>query len=70
MLAEVQFAVYILASRRIGSLYIGVISDLCCRIARLMEGIVPGFMKHYDVQIIPCSSILMQWQLQLDVRNR
>ena len=41
--------VYILASRRDGTLYIGVTSDLYSRIRSHKEGAVPGFTKRYRV---------------------
>jgi len=52
MRVEIQPAVYILASRRNGTLYIGVTSDLCSRIAQHKEGSIPGFTKKYDVKIL------------------
>ncbi len=52
MRAEIQPAVYILASRRNGTLYIGVTSDLCSRIAQHKDGSIPGFTKKYDVKIL------------------
>ncbi|MEQ1523315.1 MAG: GIY-YIG nuclease family protein [Aestuariivirga sp.] len=45
-------AVYILASRRNGTLYIGVTSDLCNRIAQHRDGTISGFTKTYDVKIL------------------
>ena len=52
MRAEIQPAVYILASRRNGTLYIGVTSDLCGRIAQHREGSIPGFTKKYGVKTL------------------
>ena len=52
MRTEIQPAVYILASRRNGTLYIGVTSDLCSRIAQHRDGSIPGFTKTYDVTIL------------------
>jgi len=52
MRPEIQPAVYILASRRNGTLYIGVTSDLCSRIAQHRDGSIPGFTKTYDVKIL------------------
>ena len=49
---EIQPAVYILASRRNGTLYIGVTSDLCSRIAQYRDSSIPGFTKTYDVKIL------------------
>ena len=44
------FCVYILASRRNGTLYIGVTSDLTKRAWQHKEGFVEGFTKQYDVK--------------------
>jgi len=52
MRAEIQPAVYILASRRHGTLYIGVTGDLCSHIAQHKEGSIPGFTRRYDVKIL------------------
>ena len=49
---EKQPAVYILASRRNGTLYIGVTSDLCNRIAQHRDGTIPGFTKKYNVKTL------------------
>ncbi len=47
-----QPAVYILASRRNGTLYIGVTSDLRKRIWQHMEGTFEGFTKKYQVYLL------------------
>jgi putative endonuclease len=44
-----QPAVYILASKRNGTLYIGVTSDLAKRIWEHRNGMVEGFTKRYSV---------------------
>ena len=44
--------VYILASRRNGTLYIGVTSDLLKRIYQHREGLVDGFSKNHDCKIL------------------
>ena len=44
-----QPAVYILASKRNGTLYIGVTSDLVKRIWEHKNNMVEGFTKSYDV---------------------
>jgi putative endonuclease len=49
---ELQPAVYILASSRNGTLYVGVTSDLCSRIAQHREGSIAGFAKKYGVKIL------------------
>lgn len=46
------FHVYIMASKRYGTLYTGVTSNLLQRICRHKEGIIEGFTKDYDVTIL------------------
>jgi putative endonuclease len=41
--------VYLLASRRNGTLYIGVTSDLAQRVALHKQGLIEGFTKKYSV---------------------
>jgi putative endonuclease len=48
--AESFVAVYMLASRRHGTLYIGVTSDLISRVAQHRDGALGGFTKRYDVK--------------------
>jgi putative endonuclease len=47
-----QPAVYIIASRKNGTLYIGVTSNLPQRIQEHKEGRVKGFSKKYGVHIL------------------
>ncbi len=47
-----QPAVYILASERNGTLYIGVTSDLVKRIWEHKNNLVKGFTKRYGVHIL------------------
>lgn len=49
VLMDWEPAVYILASKRNGTLYIGVTSDLRKRIWEHREGFVDGFTKKYSV---------------------
>ena len=45
-----NFCVYILASKRNGTLYIGVTSNLIKRIWQHREGVADGFTKKYNVK--------------------
>ncbi len=49
---EKEFAVYILASRRNGTLYIGVTSNLPKRLWEHREGVVDGFTKEHGVKTL------------------
>ncbi|HET6526716.1 GIY-YIG nuclease family protein [Sphingopyxis sp.] len=44
--------VYLLASRRNGTLYLGVTSNLAQRIHQHREGIIPGFTREYCVKLL------------------
>ena len=46
------YFVYILASKRNGTLYIGVTNDLVRRVWEHREGLVPGFTKKYAVKML------------------
>jgi putative endonuclease len=45
-------AIYILASRRNGTLYIGVTSDLAARASVHKQDLIDGFTKKYGVHIL------------------
>lgn len=45
-----QFFVYMLASERNGTLYIGVTSDLPKRIWEHKQGVIDGFSKKYGIK--------------------
>jgi putative endonuclease len=58
-----QYYVYILASKRNGTLYIGVTNELKRRVVEHKDKLVDGFTKRYNV------SILVHYELYPDVRN-
>jgi len=47
-----QYYVYILASEKNGTLYIGVTSDLVKRIYEHKQKLIDGFTKEYNVQAL------------------
>jgi putative endonuclease len=42
--------VYLLASQKEGTLYVGVTNDLIRRVAQHKQKVLPGFTKRYDVR--------------------
>jgi putative endonuclease len=49
---ETGFFVYILASRRDGTLYIGVTNNLARRVSEHKGKLVPGFTRKYGVDLL------------------
>ena len=50
---SLQFSyVYIMASRRNGTLYVGMTSDLVHRVSQHRQGLVPGFTSRYGVKLL------------------
>jgi len=47
-----EYYVYILASKRNGTIYIGVTNNLKKRIYEHREGLIGGFTKKYNVKIL------------------
>lgn len=47
---EKEFYVYILASKKYGTLYAGVTSDLIKRIREHKEGLADGFSQKYNIK--------------------
>jgi len=49
---ERSYYVYILASARNGTLYVGMTSDLAGRVHQHREGLTPGFTSQYGVKML------------------
>ena len=71
---ERQAHVYILASARNGTLYVGVTSDLLSRVHQHRNHLIDGFTKQYDVTQLmwftECGSIEEAIQLEKKIKNR
>ena len=52
MARDHTYFLYILASRKNGTLYVGVTNDLLRRVQEHREGLVPGFTKKYVVKLL------------------
>ena len=57
MAKDHTYFLYILASRRNGTLYVGVTNNLLRRVQEHREGLVPGFTKKYDVKLLVYSEV-------------
>ena len=55
-----QPSVYILASKRNGTLYIGVTGDIIRRIWEHRNDLVEGFTKRYHVHLLVCTIRCLQ----------
>lgn len=59
----IMYFVYIIASQRNGTLYIGMTSDIAKRVWEHKEGVVKGFTKTYSIKT------LVHYELFDDVRD-
>jgi len=67
-----QYYVYILASKRNGTLYTGMTSDLVKRVWQHKNELVEGFTKTYQVKqlvFFPLSSTIKIDQIKLNLDN-
>jgi putative endonuclease len=64
------YYVYILASERNGTLYIGVTNDLARRVWEHREGLVPGFTKTYGVRRLVYYEIFEDVRVAIDRETR
>lgn len=64
------YYVYILASKRNGTLYIGVTNDLARRCWEHREGIVPGFTRKYAVKLLVYYEIFGEIELAIHRESR
>ncbi len=58
-----NYFVYILASKKNGTLYIGVTNNLIRRVYEHKEGLIEGFTKKYNVKK------LVYYEIHNDIRN-
>ena len=61
IMSEKQFYVYLLASKKYGTLYTGVTSNLAQRVYQHQESLVSGFTKKYNI------SQLVYYEVHLDI---
>jgi putative endonuclease len=52
MREEKVYAVYIMASRPFGTLYVSVTGDLITRITQHKDGKIPGFTRRYGIKML------------------
>jgi putative endonuclease len=57
-----NYFLYILASKRNGTLYIGITNDLRRRVFEHKEGLIEGFTKKYNVKM------LVYYEIHLDIK--
>jgi len=58
-----SYFVYMLASKRNGTLYVGVTNDLARRIAEHKDKVVPGFTRRHRV------NILVWYEVHVDIND-
>ena len=63
MAEPASYFVYMLASKRNGTLYVGVTNDLARRIAEHKDKVVPGFTRRHRV------NILVWYEVHVDIND-
>ena len=63
MAEPASYFVYMLASKRNGTLYVGVTNDLARRIAEHKDKVVPGFTRRHRVDI------LVWYEVHVDIND-
>jgi putative endonuclease len=64
-----QPCVYLLASKRNGTLYVGVTSDLVKRVWEHKNHVVDGFTKQHGVDLLVWYEVHEQWNLPFNERR-
>jgi len=59
---DVPFFAYILASKRNGTLYVGVTNNLIRRMAEHKAKLVPGFTRTYSVNLLVHFEAIQFWK--------
>ncbi|HET6783873.1 MAG TPA: GIY-YIG nuclease family protein [Pseudoxanthomonas sp.] len=64
-----QPCVYMMASGRNGTLYVGVTADIIARVSQHRAGCVEGFTKQYGVNMLVWFESMKPWQRRLPARK-
>jgi putative endonuclease len=66
-------AIYIMASKRNGTIYTGVTSDLIKRVYEHKQGIIPGFTKTYGCKLLvyyeQCDSMIRAIEREKQIKG-
>ncbi len=67
---ERTYYVYILASQRNGTLYVGVTNDLVRRVGEHRDGLVEGFTRRYGVKMLVHYEVFGEIAVAIDREKR